>query len=74
MASIFLQKCATFWKGTQQYFFIANEFFKRLEHVIYDNYEWPQVNRFVDDTLGLILKRRDTFLHQKHISITKLDT
>ena len=63
-----------FGRGLSNIFFRANEVFKRLEHMIYDNYEWPQVNRFVDDTIGLILKRRDTFLHQKHISITKLDT
>ena len=54
--------------------FLADEFFKRLEHLIDDNYEWPSFNRVVDDSLGQIIKRRDIFLHQKHISSTKLDT
>ena len=48
--------------------------FKKLEHVIDNNYECPSVNRVVGDSLGLIIKRRDTFLHQKHTSSTKLGT
>ena len=40
---------------------------------MYDNYECPSVNRVVCDALGQILKRRDTFLNQKHISSNKLD-
>ena len=52
----------------------ADEVFKILEHVIDNNYEWPPVNTVVYDDLGLICKRRDTFLHQKQIYSTKLDT
>ena len=42
--------------------------------MIYNNYKWPSVNIVVDGTLGLILKRSDTFLHQKQISVTKIYT
>ena len=52
----------------------SDEVLKRLEHVIEENYKWSLINRFFDDNLGQILKRRDTFLHQKHIYSTKIDT
>ena len=42
--------------------------------MIDDNYEWPSVNRVVGDALCQIIKRRDSFLHQKQISSTNLDT
>ena len=42
--------------------------------MIDNNYKFSSVDRVVDDDLGLILKRRDTFLHQKHISSTKIYT
>ena len=60
-------------KGESAIILRSDEVFKRLEHVIYNNYELPSVNRVVDDALCLILKRRDTFLHQKQISGPKLD-
>ena len=50
------------------------EVFKRLERVVDNNYEWPSVNRVVGDSLDLIIKRSETFLHQKHTSSTKLGT
>ena len=42
--------------------------------MIGDNYEWSSVNRVFDDALYLIVKRRDTFMYQKQISINKLET
>ena len=42
--------------------------------MIDDKYEWPSVIRVVGDALGLILKRRESFLNQKQISSTNLDT
>ena len=52
----------------------SDEVFKRLEHVIDDNYEWSSVKRVVYDSLGLILKRRDIFLHHKQISSINIYT
>ena len=45
----------------------AGEVFKR-------RCKWPSVNSVVNDALGLILKRHDTFMHHKQIYSTKLDT
>ena len=52
----------------------ANEVFKRLEHAIDNNYEWPPVNRVFNDVIGLILKKSDIFMHQKQNYSNKLDT
>ena len=52
----------------------SDEVFKRLEHVIDDNYEWSSVKRVVDDALALILKRRDIFLHHQQISSINIYT
>ena len=52
----------------------SDEIFKRLEHVIDGNYKWPSLNRFADNALCLNLKRCDTFMNHKQISMTKLDT
>ena len=71
--NIFTKTCFIL-EGDSEIILRADELFKRLEHVIYDNYEWPSVNRVIDYALGLILKIRDTFLHQKYISSTNLDT
>ena len=70
---IFVETCYIL-EGDSAIILIANEVFKRLEHVIYKNYKWASVNRVVDDYIGLIINRRGTFMHQKQISSTKLDT
>ena len=70
--NIFAETCYIL-EGDIEIILRSIEYFKRLEHVIYDNYKWSSFNIVVNDDLVLILKRRDTFLHQKHIFSTKLD-
>ena len=70
--NIFPETCYIL-EGDSTTVLISVVFFNRLEHVIYDDYKHTSVNIVVDDSSGLIIKRRGTFLHQKNISSTKLD-
>ena len=70
---IFAQLCYIL-EGEPAIILRSDEIFKRLEHVIDGNYKWPSLNRFADNALCLNLKRCDTFMNHKQISMTKLDT
>ena len=71
--NIFAQTCYIL-EGESAIILRPDEIFKRLEHVIDGNYEWPSLNRVADNALGLNLRRRDTFKNHKQISMTKLNT
>ena len=56
--NIFAEECYIL-EGESAIILRDDDVFKRIEHVIDDNYKFPSVNRVVDDALGLIFKRRD---------------
>ena len=70
--SIFLET-SYILEGDSKRVLISYEVFNSTEHAIDKNYKWSSVNRVFDDTLGLICKRRDTFLYQKQMYSTKLE-